>query len=163
PIRRRTADYRETLRRSLEAALRRAAKRGEIGRRGIASQVEGLAAKVLPLHLLLAAPPPEDEKRKLTPDAPANAPSRAGPPGPHAVGSSRMPREDIEALRNFFAELNRLLRAGESIDELADRYVDPECVAELGRMEGTFTGGPEGFLHYFEGQRAVVDGMQIDP
>src|SRR5262249_17501698 len=74
-----------------------------------------------------------------------------------------MAREDVEAVERFFEELNPLLLTDEGLGHLAQRYVEPDCVAELGRMEGTRTGGPEGFARYFEGQRAVVDGMQIDP
>jgi ketosteroid isomerase-like protein len=74
-----------------------------------------------------------------------------------------MAREDVEAIERFFKELNQVLLTDESLGDLARRYVDQDCVAELGRMEGTFTGGPEGFARYFEGQRAIVDDMQIDP
>jgi TetR/AcrR family transcriptional repressor of nem operon len=63
---RRTARYRATLRRSLEAALRRAAQRGEISKRHIPERVEALTAMVISLNLLLAAAAPAAETRGLT-------------------------------------------------------------------------------------------------
>jgi SnoaL-like domain len=73
-----------------------------------------------------------------------------------------MAREDVEAIERFFEELNPLLLGDESLMDLANRYVEPDAVLELGSMEGGRT-GPAGFESYFEGQRAVVNEMQIDP
>jgi ketosteroid isomerase-like protein len=73
-----------------------------------------------------------------------------------------MDREDVEALRSFFEELNPLLAGDESLQGLAERYIEPDCVAELGTMEGTFN-GPAGFARYMEGQRDIIDGLRIEP
>jgi len=62
----RTARYRAILRRSLNAALHRAANRGEISRQGLADKVEALSGIVLSLNLLLAAGAPSEETRRLS-------------------------------------------------------------------------------------------------
>ncbi len=68
----------------------------------------------------------------------------------------------MEAVRSFFEELNRVLAGEGDMRELAERYTEPDCVSELGAMEGDVV-GPEGMARYFEGQLAVVEGMQIEP
>jgi acyl-coenzyme A thioesterase PaaI-like protein/ketosteroid isomerase-like protein len=70
--------------------------------------------------------------------------------------------DNAEMIRAHFEEVNRIFREGGDLTEVAERDVAPDCVAELGVMEGTFH-GREGFLRYFEGQLAVIDEMHIDP
>jgi ketosteroid isomerase-like protein len=72
------------------------------------------------------------------------------------------PSSDVEAARRYFSELNHAFAGNGDISDLAARYVEPDCVSELGVMEGTIV-GPEGMARYFEGQLAVIDGMRIDP
>jgi ketosteroid isomerase-like protein len=73
-----------------------------------------------------------------------------------------MATEDVEAVRRFMAELNRAFAREESLLELARGWIEPDCVAKLGVIEGTVV-GPDAMAAYFEGQRAVIDGIRIDP
>jgi acyl-coenzyme A thioesterase PaaI-like protein/ketosteroid isomerase-like protein len=70
--------------------------------------------------------------------------------------------ENAEVIRRHFEDLNGILAEGGDLTGLALRDVDPDCVSELGAMEGTFH-GHEGFIRYFDGQRAVIEGLQIHP
>jgi hypothetical protein len=72
------------------------------------------------------------------------------------------PSESVVAARRYFIELNQALTGDGDLQQIADRYIDPSCVSELGVIEGTIV-GPEGMMRYFEGQRAVIDDMRIDP
>ena len=74
-----------------------------------------------------------------------------------------MAGENTEMLTAYFAKLNQVFAEGGDLLEFATPYVEPDCVAELGVMEGTVSGGPEGMARYFEGQRAVIDDLRIDP
>ena len=65
-------------------------------------------------------------------------------------------------LSRFFEEFSCALAGDGSLLDVAYRYIEPDCVAELGVFEGDVA-GPEGIVRYFEGQLAVVDGMRIDP
>ena len=67
-----------------------------------------------------------------------------------------------DAIREFFDQANRVFAQGGDLLPLAERYVEPGCVSELGAMEGDVV-GPEGMVRYFDGQLAVVEGMQVEP
>ena len=72
------------------------------------------------------------------------------------------PAGNAEIIRRFFEEFNRALADDGDLLEIARRYTQPDCVAELGMFEGNVV-GPEGMARYFEGQAAVVDGLHVDP
>jgi ketosteroid isomerase-like protein len=69
---------------------------------------------------------------------------------------------DVEAAKRYFAELNRAFAGDGDIRDIAERFMEPDAVSELGVMEGTVV-GPDGMTRYFEGQMAVIQDMRIDP
>lgn len=69
---------------------------------------------------------------------------------------------NAQVIREYFEEVNRAFAEGGDVLPIAERYVAPDCVAELGAMEGDVV-GPEGMAHYLEGQLAIVEGMQVEP
>jgi ketosteroid isomerase-like protein len=70
--------------------------------------------------------------------------------------------EDVEAVRRFMDELNQAFAREESLVELARKWIEPDCVAKLGVIEGTVV-GPDAMAAYFEGQRSVIYGIRVDP
>jgi ketosteroid isomerase-like protein len=73
-----------------------------------------------------------------------------------------MGSENLEAARGFFRELNAATAAGESVREIFVRYVDRDCVSELGAMEGTWR-GPDAGARYIEGTVAFIEGLNVEP
>jgi acyl-coenzyme A thioesterase PaaI-like protein len=66
-----------------------------------------------------------------------------------------MRRQNIETVRRHFEEVNRAFAEGGDLHEIAERYVEPDCVAELGAT-GVLNGGTVGTLLDCHSAAAVV-------
>ena len=73
-----------------------------------------------------------------------------------------MPSELEAQIREGYERFNRAVRGEEGLEAYAKETYDPDIDVEMGWLEGTFR-GHEGLAQLFEGQRAVLDDLRLDP
>ena len=72
-----------------------------------------------------------------------------------------MSHETVESMRRSYEAFNLALSTGDDLRPLMDN-IDPDIVAEMGVLEGTFH-GREGLRRFVEGQVALFEDLRCDP
>jgi ketosteroid isomerase-like protein len=69
---------------------------------------------------------------------------------------------DVEQVRHGYEAFNQALTEGGDLNAYVREIYDPECVLEMGLLEGTIR-GYEGIKRAIAGMAGVLDGLRYDP